>query len=155
MLSIHLPWYLNSFSVVSFLSEGNRNAQKYMTSHKWSQNFMQPYIFGCTKRYDPHPICTSPSPVPKHSTPTPLYKHLLISAFWCGVVKDREAPFRPNYVRQKNIWGLMLLLVVFYLQVLWSLILGVIYTAPIVTFRLYECNHFQMFFSPYDQKSVS
>ena len=42
----------------------------------------------------------------------------------------------------------MLLLVVFYLQKLWNLIL-------VVTFRLYESNRFQMNVSPCDRKSVS
>ena len=28
------------------------------------------------------------------------------------------------------------------------------YTSPIGTFRYYKRNHFQNFFSPYDQKSV-
>ena len=52
---------VDSFSVVSFLWEGNWNAQKYMTSSKWLQNVMQPPIFGCTERYDPHPIPFAPT----------------------------------------------------------------------------------------------
>ena len=63
-------------------------------------------------------------------------------------MKYRHAPFSPNYVRLNIVRGLLLLLVAFYLQVLWNLILVVIlylqtgYTAPIVMFRLNECNRF-------------
>ena len=64
-------------------------------------------IFGCTKRYDPHPICTNPSPlINDRSLNTPHQRHyssyLLIFAFWGGVVKDREAPFSPNYVHLRS-----------------------------------------------------
>ena len=119
-------------SVLSFfLWKGNWNAQKCMTSQKWLQNFMQPLIFGCGKRYDPQPICTNPpTQINDRSLNTPHQRHfssyLLIPTFWGGVVKDREAPFSLNYARLKNFWGLMLLLVVLYLQVLWNLILVVI-----------------------------
>jgi len=44
-------------------------------------------------------------------------------SFWAGVVKDGEAPFSLNYMfvwKITNIWGLMLSLVVCYLQVLWN-----------------------------------
>jgi len=39
-----------------------------------------------------------------------------------GVAKDHEAPFSLNYVVWKTtkIWGVMLLLIVCYLQVLWN-----------------------------------
>ena len=75
-------------------------------------------ILGWTKRYDPHPICTNPPPlINDRSINTPYQCHyssyLLISAFWGGFMKDREAPFSPDYVHLKNFWGLMLLLVVF------------------------------------------
>ena len=33
-----------------------------MAPQKWWHNFMQSPIFRCTKKYDPHPICTSPPP---------------------------------------------------------------------------------------------
>ena len=130
------------------------NEQKYMTSHKWVQNFMQPPIFGCTKRYNPHPICTNPPPlIDDRSLNTPHQRHYssyLSFNFrilrWCRELC--HAPFSPNYVRLKIVWGLLLLLVAFYLQVLWNLILVVTlylqtgYTAPIVMFRLNECNRF-------------
>ena len=38
---------VDSFSVVSFLWEGNWNAQKYMTSSEWLQNVVQATILGC------------------------------------------------------------------------------------------------------------
>ena len=53
---------VDSFSGVSFLWKGNWKAQKYMAPQIWLHNSMQPAIFWCTKRYDPHPICTSPQP---------------------------------------------------------------------------------------------
>ena len=120
-------------------------------------------IFGCTKRYDPHPICTNPPPLTNdQSLHTPHQRHyssyLLISAFWGGLMKDCEAPFSPNYVHLKNLWGLMLLLVVFYLQKLWNLILVVILcklnTQP-QRFVYMNAIAFKCIFSPYDQKSVS
>ena len=73
-------------------------------------------------------------------------------------MKDREAPFSPNYVHLKNFWGLMLLLVVFYLQKLWNLILVVILcklnTQP-QRFVYMNAIAFKCIFSPYDQKSAS
>ena len=120
-------------------------------------------IFGCTKRYDPHPNCTNPPPpVNDRSLNTPhqgpCSSYLLISAFWGGVMKHREAPFSPNYVHLKNFWGLMLLLVVFYLQKLWYLILVVILcklnTQP-QHFVNMNAIAFKCSVSPYDQKSVS
>ena len=45
------------------------NAKKYVTLQKWLQNFMQPLIFNCTKRYDPDPISTSISTL---NSPPPL-----------------------------------------------------------------------------------
>ena len=41
-----------------------------MAPQKWLHNVMQPPIFRCTKRYDPHPICTSPTP-PAQPPPPP------------------------------------------------------------------------------------
>ena len=70
--------------------------------------------------------CTNPRPlINDRSLNTPHQRHyssyLLISTFWGGVVKDREAPFSsPNYVLLKNVWGLMSLLVAFYLQKMWN-----------------------------------
>ena len=46
----------------------------------------------------------------------------------------------------------MLLLVVFYLLKFTRNIMQTEYMAPIVTFRLYECNRFKCVFSPYDRK---
>ena len=98
----------------------------------WLPNVMQTPIFGCRKRYDPHPICTNPTPlIIDRSLNTPHQRHyssyLLISAFWGGVVKDRKAVFSPNYVHLKNFWGLMLLLVFLSAKLkLWNLILVVI-----------------------------
>ena len=99
--------------------------------------------FWVHKNVCPPPHLHQPIPlINDRSLNTPHQCHyssyLLISAFWGGVVKDREAPFGPNYIRLKNLWCLMLLLVVFYLQVLWNIILVVINvmqtgcTAPIV-----------------------
>ena len=71
-------------------------AEFYAASHFWAHKKVWP---------PPHLHQPTPSnkwPVPKHST---------FPAFWGGVVKDREAPFSPNYVRLKTFWGLMLLLV--------------------------------------------
>ena len=73
-------------------------------------------------------------------------------------MKDREAPFSPNYFHLKNFWGLMLLLVVFYLQKFWNLILVVILfklsTQP-QRFIYMNAIALKRIFSPYDQKSVS
>ena len=120
-------------------------------------------IFGCTKRYDPHPICTNPPHlINDRSLNTPHQRHcssyLLISAFWGGVMKDREASFSPNsYVHLKDFWGLTILLVVFYLQKLWNLILVVILcklnTQP-QRFVYMNTIASKIFFCPYDQKSV-
>ena len=58
-------------SVLFLFCEGNWNAQKYMTYHKWSQNFTQSDSLGCTKRYDAppfppsHPDLHQPTPGPK------------------------------------------------------------------------------------------
>ena len=137
-----------------------------MTSKKWLPNFMQPPIFGCRKRYDPHPICTNPTPlIIDRSLNTPHLHHyssyLLISAFWGGVMKDREAPFSPNYVHLKNFWSLMLLLVVFYLQnkvVEFNFSCNVMqteYVAQLSRFVYMNAIAFKCIFSLYDQKSVS
>ena len=73
-------------------------------------------------------------------------------------MKDREAPFSPNYVHLKNFWGLKLLLVVFYLQKLWYLILVVILcklnTQP-QRFVYINAIAFKCIVSLYDQKSAS
>ena len=58
-------------------------------------------ILGCTKRYDPHPICTNPPTlINDRSLNTPHQRHyssyLVICTFWCGVAKYREAPFSPS-----------------------------------------------------------
>ena len=82
--------------------------------------------FWVHKKVCPHPICTNPCPlINDRSLNTPHQRHyssyLLISTFWGGVVKDREAPFSsPNYVLLKNVWGLMSLLVAFNLQKMWN-----------------------------------
>ena len=95
-----------------------------------------PTFLGAQKGMTPTPF----APAHPRSLNTPHQRHyssyLLISAFLGGIVKDREALFSLNYVHLKNFWGLMLLLVVLYLQVLWNLILVVIYTTPIVRFYL-------------------
>ena len=69
---------VDSFSVVSFLWKGNWKAQKYMAPQIWLHNFMQSPIFWCTKRCDPHPICTSPQPPPPPPSdkwPVPYFKN--------------------------------------------------------------------------------
>ena len=84
-----------------------RRKLEYTKIHDLSEIVAEFYvapIFGCTKRYDPHPICTNPPPLINNRSPnTPHQRHcssyLLISAFWGGVMKDREAPFSPNNVR--------------------------------------------------------
>ena len=73
-------------------------------------------------------------------------------------MKDCQASFSPNYVRLRNVLGLMLLLVAFYLQVLWNLILVLILckldTLPQLS-RFVSINAIPFkSFSPYDQKSV-
>ena len=106
---------------------------------------------------------THPPLINDRSLNTPHQRHyscyLVISAFWGGVVKDCQAPFSPIYVRLKNVWGLMLLLVVVYLQVLWNLILVPILCkldtlAQFSRFVSINAIAFKSFFSPYDQKSV-
>ena len=73
-------------------------------------------------------------------------------------MKDREASFSPNNVHLNNFWSLMLLVVVFYLQKLWDLILVVIIcklnTQP-QRFVYMNAIAFKYIFSPFDQKSVS
>ena len=126
---------------------------------------MQPPIFGCRKRYDLHPICTNSTPlIIDWSLNTPHQRHyssyLLISAFWGGVMKDREAPFSPNYVHLKNFWSLMLLLV-FYLQNkvvecnLSRNIMQTEYMAKLSRFVYKNAIAFKCIFSLFDQKSVS
>ena len=71
---------VDSFSVVSFLWKGNWKAQKDMAPQIWLHYSMQPPIFSCTKRYDPHPICTSPQPPPPpppspNKWPVPYFKN--------------------------------------------------------------------------------
>ena len=64
-------------------------------------------FLGAEKGMTPTTICVSPpSLINNRSLNTPHQRHyssyLLISAFWGGVVKDREAPFIPNYVHLKS-----------------------------------------------------
>ena len=85
-----------------------------------------PPVLGAQKCMPPTQKCTNPRTlINDRSLNTPHQRHyssyLLISTFWGGVVKDREAPFSsPNYVLLKNVWGLMSLLVAFYLQKMWN-----------------------------------
>ena len=82
ILMINNTWpVVDSFSVVSFLWNGNWNAQKYMAPQKWLNNFMQPPIIGCTKRYDPQPICNSPPPSNKWPVPYNHAVDLLLKRF--------------------------------------------------------------------------
>ena len=56
-------------------------AKIYLTSYKQLQNVMQPPIFGCTKRYDQHPICTNPPPlINDRSLNTPHQRHYIQAA---------------------------------------------------------------------------
>ena len=127
---------------------------------------MQLPIFGAEKGMTPHPICTNPTPlIIDRSLNTPHQRHyssyLLIFAFWGVVVKDREAPFSPNYVNLKNFWSLMLLLVVFYLQdkvVEFNFsrnIMQTEYMAQLSRFVYMNAIAFKCIFSLYDQNSVS
>ena len=113
----------------------------------------------------PHLHQPNPSnnwPVPKHSTSAPLFKlPVNFRILTGGVVKDREAPFSPNYVHLKNFWSLMLLLVVFYLQnkvVEFNFsrnIMQTEYMAQLSRFVYMNAFAFKCIFSLYDQKSVS
>ena len=74
-------------------------------------------------------------------------------------MKDREAPFSPNYVRLKLLRSHVITrcfssakAVEFNFS---RNIFQTEYLAPIVMFRLYESNRFQMNVSPCDRKSVS
>ena len=49
-----------------------------MAPQIWLHNFMQPPIFWCTKRYDPHPICNSPQPPPPPPRPPLINDRSLI-----------------------------------------------------------------------------
>ena len=76
-------------------------------------------------------------------------------------MKDREAPFSPNYVHLKNFRSLMLLRVVSYLQnkVVESNfsrnIMQTEYMAQLSRFVYMNAIPFKCTFSLYDQKSVS
>ena len=116
-----------------------------------------PPFLGAEKSMTPTTICVSPSPlINNRSLNTPHQGHyssyLLISAFWGGVVKDHEAPFSPNYVHLRShvitrfffffflickSCGILILVVILCKLSTWP---------PIVTFRLYECNRFQLYF---------
>ena len=52
-----------------------------MAPQKWLNNFMQPPILRCTKRYDPHPICNSPPPSNKWPVPYNHAVDLLLKRF--------------------------------------------------------------------------
>ena len=52
---------VDSFSIVSFLWNGNWNAQKYMAPQKWLQDFMQPPFSGVQKGMSP-PHLHQPNP---------------------------------------------------------------------------------------------
>ena len=73
-------------------------------------------------------------------------------------MKDREAPFSPNYVHLKNFWSLMLLLVVFYLQNkvvernFSRNIMQTEYMAQLSRFVYKNAIAFKCIFSLYDQK---
>ena len=75
-------------------------------------------------------------------------------------MKDREAPFSPNYVHLKNFWNLMLLLVL-YLQnkvVEFNFSRNIMQTEYMVQLSRFVYKNaiaFKCIFSPYDQKSVS
>ena len=49
-----------------------------MAPQIWLHNFMQPPIFWCTKRYDPHPTCNSPQPPPPPPRPPLINDRSLI-----------------------------------------------------------------------------
>ena len=73
-------------------------------------------------------------------------------------MKDREAPFSPNYVGLKLLRSHVItrFLSAKALEFNFSRnIFQTEYLAPIVMFRLYESNRFQMNVSPCDRKSVS
>ena len=85
-------------------------AECYAAPHFWVQ-----------KKVWPPPHLYQPNPSNNWLVPnTPHQRHyssyLLISAFWGGVMKDREALFSPNYVHLKNFCKIKL----------WNLILDVI-----------------------------
>ena len=112
-----------------------------------------PHFCWAEKSMIPTTICVSPPPlINNRSLNNPHQRHysryLSISAFWGGVVKDREAPFSPNYVHLRShvitrfffickSCGILILVVILCKLSTWP---------PIVTFRLYECNSFQMYF---------
>ena len=81
-----------------------------------------PPFLGAKKGMIPTTIRVSPPPlVNNRSLNTPHQRHyssyLLISTFLGGVVKDREAPFSPNYVHLRSH---VITRLFFYLQKLWN-----------------------------------
>ena len=110
-----------------------------------------PPFLGAEKGMTPTTICVSPPPLINNRSLNTPHQHFEV-VLW-KIVK-------PRLVRIMFIWGVMLLLVVFYLQKLWNFnfsrsIMQTEYMAQLSRFVYMNAIGFKCIFSQYDQKSVS
>ena len=129
-------------------------AECYAAPHFW----VQKKVWSPPHLHQPTPLTID------RSLNTPHQRHdssyLFISAFWGGVVKDREAPFSPNYVHLKNLWSLTVITRFLSANKVVEFdfsrnIMETEYMAQLSRFVYMNAIAFKCIFSLYDQKSVS